>query len=188
MDYLNYNDIYYFSGDQTTKECFVSSSSDISSDYLASCDCPLECKSEEYTLDISSSGFGNFKEIVIFYDQLKETVITEEPKTRLNDLIANIGGILGLFSGFSFLSMIELVEILVQVILIYLDDRKSRSKVKPRQDQQAARPNLIMVQPANKDEQQPETSRGSDKTQVSFHAHYFKPKNKNMKHLDFKCF
>ena len=36
------------------KECFQSSSSNISSEYLETCDCPLECKTEEFTFDVGS--------------------------------------------------------------------------------------------------------------------------------------
>jgi hypothetical protein len=37
--------------------------------------------------------------VVIFYDNLRQTIITENAKTSLSDLISNIGGTLGLFLG-----------------------------------------------------------------------------------------
>ena len=37
--------------------------------------------------------------VEIFYDELKETIITESIKTETFDLIANLGGTLGLFLG-----------------------------------------------------------------------------------------
>jgi hypothetical protein len=120
MDYFGYNNIYYDSNDNK-KECFQSSSSNIPSEYLETCDCPLECKTEEFPVDISTSDFGSFREVNIFYDQMKETVITEEPKTSLGDLISNLGGIVGLFTGASFLSIIEFVEIGVLAAILYSD-------------------------------------------------------------------
>ena len=50
-----------------------------------------------------SIGYQDLREsiakVVIFYDELKETRITQNIKVQLLDLIANIGGILGLFLG-----------------------------------------------------------------------------------------
>ena len=56
----------------------------------------------------------------IYFDQMKETVILEEIKTELTDLVSNIGGILGLFTGFSFLSLVEIFEIVFQISAILL--------------------------------------------------------------------
>ena len=44
----------------------------------------------------------------------------EEKKTELTDLVATIGGILGLFTGFSFLSLVEIFEIVFQTTMILL--------------------------------------------------------------------
>jgi hypothetical protein len=56
--------------------------------------------------------------VVIFYNDFKDTKITEEVKTKLFDLLSQIGGTLGLFLGFSCLSMIEFLEVLLQAIVI----------------------------------------------------------------------
>ncbi len=37
--------------------------------------------------------------IVLFYEDLIETIISQEIKIQLSDLISNIGGLLGLFLG-----------------------------------------------------------------------------------------
>ena len=34
----------------------------------------------------------------IFYEEMKRTVVNEQPKIELEDLIANVGGLLGLFT------------------------------------------------------------------------------------------
>ena len=60
----------------------------------------------------------HFSSILIYYKELKYTLISQEPRTMLFNVISNIGGILGLFLGISFLSFMELVEILFQVIYI----------------------------------------------------------------------
>jgi hypothetical protein len=102
-----------------------------SSENLLNCDCPLECESSGYTYTLSHAnypttyytnelinnypffknlsqiyGLDNFKEkfssIEIFFEEMKETVIKQEIKTQLSDLISNIGGTLGLFLGFNF--------------------------------------------------------------------------------------
>ena len=148
MEYFGYNNIYYDSNDDK-KGCFQSSSSNIPSDYLETCDCPLECKTEEFTFDVSASSFGKFREVIIFFDQMKETVITEEPKTSLEDLISNLGGIIGLFTGASFLSIIEFVEIGVLASIIFSDDKKRRSKIAPIN--KSADSNKATVQPNNQD-------------------------------------
>jgi hypothetical protein len=40
--------------------------------------------------------------VVLFYDNLRQTIVTEDIKTLLSDLISNIGGTLGLFLGNDF--------------------------------------------------------------------------------------
>ena len=136
MDSLNYNTIYFDSPDDK-RNCFIQSSN-ISSDYLNNCDCPLECQKDLYTFDVSMSNVDTvrkYKEIIIYFEEMTETVISEEVKTRWTDLISNLGGILGLFSGFSFLSIIELVEIGVQAALIYLEEKKKKLRVRPNNQQ-----------------------------------------------------
>ena len=44
----------------------------------------------------------------IFYDELKEMVISQEVKTSMGDLVSNIGGILGLFLGNIFTNFLTL--------------------------------------------------------------------------------
>ena len=107
--------------------------------------CPLECDSEKYTFMVSSldyptkvyaeligketvimSRYGNrtpkyeeLKESIlklnINYQELEYTLIEESQKTTWIDLISNIGGTLGLFTGFSFLSVVEFFEIIFEI-------------------------------------------------------------------------
>jgi hypothetical protein len=105
--------------------------------------CPLECDSmnyviNSYTEQIALSGnvsekskqnnlnFSTYEEVKknhfeirIYYNELKYTLISEEPKTEMFNFISNIGGILGLFLGISFLSFIEIFEIIFEIMFIF---------------------------------------------------------------------
>lgn len=107
--------------------------------------CPIECDS--YNLLITplveplpvtgpvkntssfqyASKFRNFEEvkrsffsIYVYYEELKYTVIKENPKTETFNLASGIGGTLGLFLGISFLSFVEIIETLYVFISIIL--------------------------------------------------------------------
>ena len=60
--------------------------------------------------------------MVIYYKDLKYTLLKDEPNMILADLISNIGGLLGVFIGYSFVSFIEIFEILFAFIF-YLKKR-----------------------------------------------------------------
>ena len=105
--------------------------------------CPLECNSiayqiSSYIVDYPNVGpindlefkssFKTYEEMKrhyfglrIYYQDTKYTLIEQQPKIQLADLISNIGGILGLFIGVSFLSFIEIVEILSEILMIYFE-------------------------------------------------------------------
>ena len=56
--------------------------------------------------------------VQIYFNEMKETIISEKVKTEPSDLISNLGGLLGLFLGLSFLSLIEFVEIGLQILIV----------------------------------------------------------------------
>jgi hypothetical protein len=135
----------YFNIDNLTlRECVDTfmSSFDVGLCYLEYC--PLECDSFEYditfyTESILSAGnispdneeFLDFKtyenvsktffSIYVYYEDLKYTLISQQPKIELFGLISNLGGILGLFIGFSFISLLEIIEVLAELIYIYFE-------------------------------------------------------------------
>ena len=108
--------------------------------------CPLECDSMNYVINsyteqialngnislntkskIDSDDFSTYEELKknyfalrIYYNELKYTLISEEPKTEMFNFISDIGGILGLFLGISFLSIVEIFEILFEIMFIFL--------------------------------------------------------------------
>jgi hypothetical protein len=113
--------------------------------YVNLCDCPIECDQTGYNYKISVSEYPtkryadyliaknslikakmpnathqelkqSIAKVTIFYDELIHTIISEEVKMELADLISNAGGTLGLFTGFSFLSLVELFEIVFEML------------------------------------------------------------------------
>jgi hypothetical protein len=105
--------------------------------------CPLECDSFTYEINkdlmmirfsgnISSNksldwytGFNTFENVSrnffayrVYFEDLKYTLIKQQPKIELFGLISNIGGTLGLFLGFSFISLLELFEVLAELLYI----------------------------------------------------------------------
>jgi len=106
--------------------------------------CPLECDSISYSIStyletMPANGnlttkrkteYGlerfdtyeqinrNFAYIAVYYNHLKYTLVTQDPKTETFNFISYIGGILGLFLGISFLSFIEIFEMVLEVVFI----------------------------------------------------------------------
>ena len=63
----------------------------------------------------------------INYEKLEYTLIREDQKTTLIDLISNVGGTLGLCLGMSFLSIVEIAEIGMEIVLSLLKKNKKLS-------------------------------------------------------------
>lgn len=102
-------------------------------------ECPLECDSIKYDIGFSSTKFSNdyinyirsfsisLTDIVyvnVYYECLAYTEINELVKTDVWDLIANIGGNLGLFIGFTFLNLVELIELIFEIFIILVQRKK----------------------------------------------------------------
>ena len=56
----------------------------------------------------------------VYFEDLKYTLIKQQPKIELFGLISNVGGTLGLFLGFSFISLLELFEVLAELVFTKL--------------------------------------------------------------------
>jgi hypothetical protein len=56
--------------------------------------------------------------IFIYFDEIKTTEISETPTMTFENMLANIGGTLGLFIGVSLLSFVELIELLFEIIFV----------------------------------------------------------------------
>jgi hypothetical protein len=79
--------------------------------------CPMECQIITFNYQVSSLSLYNKTRLRIFYRTLKHTMITQEPKMLILDLVSNIGGTFGLFIGVSFITLIELTEIIIEIFL-----------------------------------------------------------------------
>jgi len=106
--------------------------------------CPLECNSINYLIKTYSyqlpvigkvsnksksnyytTEFDTYEEIKkhffgirVYYNDLKYTFISEEPKTKTFSFVSSIGGILGAFLGISFLSFVEIFQIFLEILFV----------------------------------------------------------------------
>lgn len=126
----------------------------ISSDFFRQCfeSCPEECEVSEYGFKISMTDFANeffyetfknfsnislekifvnlkkFRENVlivnIYHDDIAMTFVQEKPIKSVEELIADIGGFLGLCAGVSLLTIAEIFDILVKILLLLVKKKK----------------------------------------------------------------
>jgi hypothetical protein len=107
-------------------------------------ECPLECDTITYdwsmsTLDYPSTNlfntirnnskfysnysFTEYKEshlvLNVYYPSVEQLEIIEIPKTSFAELLANLGGVLGIFLGFSIFSVVEFFELIFYVFNLY---------------------------------------------------------------------
>lgn len=83
--------------------------------------------------NVSAVTYKDLKEhilaINIYYADMKYTSIEELEKTNLFDLVAAIGGTLGLFLGMSFLSFVEIVDVIIEIVFIFIQNQRRINKV-----------------------------------------------------------
>lgn len=89
--------------------------------------CPLECDNTAYAIvpftqpiltNVTKDLKLDIVSFTIYYENLRYTLIKQKPKTEIDDFVANIGGLLGLFLGISFLSLVEIFEIIFAIIFV----------------------------------------------------------------------
>ena len=68
----------------------------------------------------------NIAQVMVYYEDLGYQQYDEVEKMSLSDLVANIGGFLGLFLGMSFLSFVEILDILLQILFYKLSSSKEK--------------------------------------------------------------
>ena len=101
--------------------------------------CPLECDSIQYDLTASSLILpfqANYEEkrlqyinFFVFYSQLDYTLIQENPAMSLANLIANIGGTMGVIISVSFFTLLEIAELLVLILHEWFVIQKTSNKI-----------------------------------------------------------
>ena len=106
---------------------------------IYSLECPLECDSVSYDFEVSSlsifsreyfeslpaenrvlnASYDVYKEsflvLNVYYLTTQHTEITQAAKITFVDLVANLGGAIGVFLGFSVFSLVEIAELCVQL-------------------------------------------------------------------------
>ncbi|CAF0773453.1 unnamed protein product [Brachionus calyciflorus] len=92
-------------------------------DKLCKPQCPLECTSTAFTKTVSFSTSKTLENsdasyLNLYYEEFYTTEIDETPTMNIPQLLANIGGNIGLFLGISVLSLMEIVSILIEIIQI----------------------------------------------------------------------
>ena len=68
--------------------------------------------------------------VFVYYESLKYTEISSDPAWEIMDLIANVGGTLGLFLGVSLLSFVEFVELAYTMSKAFWSEYKKDREVK----------------------------------------------------------
>lgn len=75
---------------------------------------------------------GKTLSLNVYYGSVAYTHVSESPQMSLLDLIAGVGGMLGLFVGMSFMTFMEAVELVLKVLIIVVEGSAAhlaRSKV-----------------------------------------------------------
>ncbi|CAF1028750.1 unnamed protein product [Brachionus calyciflorus] len=115
--------------------------------------CPEECESIKYSLQISHANYptpfyadflmtydalinngsrnfisySNVKEstlaVNIYFDDICYSIVEEKPSETIEQLVADIGGFLGLCIGVSILSVVEIFDSILRVILLFFSKR-----------------------------------------------------------------
>lgn len=84
--------------------------------------CPLECNSVTYSITINNikSPYQNFAGFHIYYDSFFYTRIIEVPQMTIENLLGNVGGILGLCLGASLMSIVEIFNVSYSLVRFYV--------------------------------------------------------------------
>lgn len=124
--------------------CQVREYNMLKSDYARYCDhlCPLECESTSYTLSTSTASFPtdgyvnlltkeipfirkkypdvslkeNLLSVHLYFPEMMHTRISETAKYEIIDLVAGIGGYMGLMIGASIFSLFEIAKLSLEIM------------------------------------------------------------------------
>jgi hypothetical protein len=118
----NLNDNFIYKIEEIPKYCFEK--------------CPYECDYINYRLQQTYLGQYTDNErkndlilLDIYYPKLIYTLVDQINKIDKFQLVANIGGIFGLFIGINFFTLVEIIEILLQIILNYIHHNLNNRKI-----------------------------------------------------------
>ena len=74
-----------------------------------------QAKQEQWAYQNETDIHKNMMQVYVYYRSLQQTIIEQVPAYRLDELIANIGGQLGLFLGASIITLLEMCEFVVML-------------------------------------------------------------------------
>lgn len=121
-------------------DCVIRKEATFSSMSLDHCNCPEPCDVTKYNADLSYGKFpswasnklysNNSKEIMehysrsvlsldIYYKELYHQVLEQTPQTNLENLLGELGGLLGLYLGASLLTLVEFFDVTLAAALAY---------------------------------------------------------------------
>ena len=107
----------------TDYTCVDSQVSSFNIEECSKTSCPLQCKYEEFDYSLSSltnPSSDTYLNLNIYYPSLEYTQITESPKTSPYDLLAQLGGALGMFVSLSVFTLVEILEITFLMVYHFL--------------------------------------------------------------------
>lgn len=67
--------------------------------------------------------------IYVYFNQLRTTVVTENPAMDLGQLVANFGGLLGLYIGCSIITIVEFLDFFFMFLMDNIKNVKQQTKV-----------------------------------------------------------
>lgn len=112
--------------------------------------CPVECNTMSYSITINSQIIDPLLNISrrvsiieIYYNDFSYTSIIEIPKTSFEDLIGNVGGILGVFLGTSLISFVEIPELIYSLCYVVFRNRKKKKSLNVKKKQNKS--NIITI-------------------------------------------
>lgn len=89
----------------------------------------------------------SFVAATIIYANIKYTEISETPNMMLVDLVAAIGGMMGLFLGMSIVCLIEIVELGFEMFMVFLKKTQSKNKSFVNKNNQKLASNSVDIDP-----------------------------------------
>ena len=90
--------------------------------------CPLECSTVSYAITYNLMNYlpSTTPTVIVYFDNLRYTSITQEPKMKDFDLISNIGGIFSLFIGLGFVTFFEIGELVIESLFVLIKEEKTK--------------------------------------------------------------
>ncbi|ESO09377.1 hypothetical protein HELRODRAFT_168358 [Helobdella robusta] len=73
---------------------------------------------------------NNFGKLIVYFESLSYSAISETPSCEVQQLLSDIGGVLGLYIGFSLLTIVEFIVLIYDLSFVGLSNRCRKNKTK----------------------------------------------------------